>query len=90
MGCDRREMNGEELAVSVGDRKGRDSRRRRLRQQATETQTTGDRDSDSRRRRLRQQAAETKTAGGGDSDSSRPSGGHENRAGRTIVNNIKY
>ncbi|MDD7659155.1 MAG: hypothetical protein PUJ42_00430 [Bacteroidales bacterium] len=39
--CDRREMNGEELAVSGGDRKGRDSKRQRLRQQAAETQTTG-------------------------------------------------
>lgn len=65
--CDRREMNGEELAVSGGDRKGRDSKRQRLRQQATKTQTAGDRDS----------------------DSSGPSGGHDNRAGRTIVNNIK-
>lgn len=60
--CDRREMNGEELAVGGGDRKGRDSRRRRLRQQATETKTTSGRDSDSRRQRLRQQAAETQTA----------------------------
>ena len=39
--CDRREMNGEELAVSGGDKKGRDSKRQRLRQQATETKTTG-------------------------------------------------
>ena len=89
IGCDRREMNGEELAVSGGDRKGRDSWRQRLRQQATETQTTGDKDSDSRRRRLRQLATEAKTAGDKDSDNSRPSGGHDNRAGRTIVNNIK-
>ena len=44
--CDRREMNGEELAVSGGDRKGRDSKRQMLRQQATKTQTTGGRDSD--------------------------------------------
>ena len=63
--CDRRDMNGEELAVSGGDRKGRDSRRHRLRQQAAEIKTASDRDSDSRRQRLRQQATETQTAGGG-------------------------
>ncbi|MCI6477437.1 MAG: hypothetical protein MSA32_05720 [Bacteroidales bacterium] len=60
--CDRRERNGEELAVSRGDRKGRDSRRQRLRQQAAEAKTAGDRRSDSKRQRLRQQAAEAKTA----------------------------
>ena len=60
--CDRREMNGEELAVSGGDRKGRDNRRRRLRLQATDAQTASDRDSDGKRQRLRQQAAEAKTA----------------------------
>ena len=87
--CDRREMNGEELAVSGGDRKGRDNRRQRLRRQAAETQTASDRGSDSRRQRLRQQATEAKTASYKDSDSSGPSGGHDNRAGRTIVNNIK-
>ena len=87
--CDRREMNGEELAVSGGDRKGRDSKRQRLRQQAAEAQTAGDRDSDSWRQRLRQQATKTQTAGDRDSDSSGPSGGHDNRADRTIVNNIK-
>ena len=87
--CDRRENNGEELAVSRGDRKGRDSKRQMLRQQATKTQTAGDKDSDSRQQRLRQQAAEAKTAGDKDSDSSGPSGGHDNRADRTIVNNIK-
>ena len=42
--CDRREMNGEELAVSRGYRKGRDNRRQRLRQQAAETLTASDRD----------------------------------------------
>ena len=62
IGCDRREMNGEELAVSGGDRKGRDSRRWRLRQQAAEAMTAGDNDSDSKRQRLRQQATETQTA----------------------------
>ena len=82
-------MNGEELAVSGGDRKGRDSRRRRLRQQAIETKTASDRRSDSRRQRLRQQATKTQTAGDKDSDNSRPSGEHDNSAGRTIVNNIK-
>ena len=87
--CDRREMNGEELAVSGGDRKGHDSRRQRLKQQATEAQTASDRRSDTRRQRLRQLAAEAKTAGDKDSDSSGPSGGHDNRADRTIVNNIK-
>lgn len=87
--CDRREMNGEELAVSGGDRKGRDGKRQRLRQQATDAQTAGDKVSNSKRQRLRQQATETQTAGGGDSDSSGPSGGHDNRASRTIVNNIK-
>ena len=60
--CDRREMNGEELAVSGGDRKGHDSRRQRLKQQATEAQTASDIRSDSKRQRLRQQAAETQTA----------------------------
>ena len=89
MGCDRREMNGEELAVSGGDRKGRDSKRQRLKQQATDAQTAGDKDSDSRRQRLRQQATEAQTTGGGDSDSSGPSGEHDNRADRAIVNNIK-
>ena len=44
--CDRREMNGEELAVSGGDRKGRDSRRQRLRQQAAETKTAADHQGD--------------------------------------------
>ena len=87
--CDRRERNGEELAVSRGDRKGRDSKRQRLRQLATMTQTAGDRDSDSKRRRLRQQATKTQTTGDRDSDSSRPSGGHDNSAGCVIVNNIR-
>ena len=71
IGCDRREMNGEELAVSGGDRKGRDSWRQRLKQQAIETQTASGRDSDSRRRRLRQLATEAKTAGDRDSDNRR-------------------
>ena len=44
--CDRREMNGEELAVSRGDRKGRDNRRRRLRQQEAEAKTAADRQGD--------------------------------------------
>ncbi|MDY5065745.1 MAG: hypothetical protein SPE85_03875, partial [Prevotella sp.] len=60
--CDRREMNGEELAVSGGDRKGRDSWRQRLRQQATDAQTASDKDSNNRRRRLRQLATKTQTA----------------------------
>ena len=72
IGCDRREMNGEELAVSGGDRKGRDSRRQRLKQQATEAQTASDIRSDSKRQRLRQQPTETKIAGDKDSDSSGP------------------
>ena len=46
MGCDRREMNGEELAVSRGDRKGRDSKRQRLRQQAAEAKTAADHQGD--------------------------------------------
>lgn len=62
IGCDRRERNGEELAVNRGDRKGRDSRRQRLKQQATDAQTASDRGSDGKRQRLRQQAAEAKTA----------------------------
>ena len=44
--CDRREMNGEELAVSRGDRKGRDSKRQRLRQQAAETEIAADHQGD--------------------------------------------
>lgn len=62
IGCDRREMNGEELAVSGGDRKGRDSRRQRLSQQATDAQTAGDRGSDGKRQTLKQLATETQTA----------------------------
>ncbi|MCF2654804.1 hypothetical protein I6E46_07615 [Prevotella loescheii] len=51
-------MNGEELAVSGGDRKGRDNRRQRLVRQSTETKTTGHDDK-------KTTAQATSTQGGG-------------------------